>query len=93
MNGVGFESGIPQISEEGTAPVLQDVSSQDVWSSWEASWRDVIVLDAENVPSGVQNLTAAPLSSDANYIAMKNLMLGAAGLPLVPAPEPPPTEK
>ena len=43
-------------------------------------YRDVIIVDADNVVYAVYNLTDYDLSDDDNYAALKALFLEAAGL-------------
>lgn len=48
-----------------------------IWEPWAVTYRDVIVLDGQNRAFGVYNLTANDLALDANYAAMKALILEA----------------
>ena len=60
-------------------PLLQDTPDVDAWGSWSVTYRDVIVLDAENRQVGVYNLTNNSLADAANYQAVKDMLIAAAG--------------
>ncbi len=60
-------------------PLLQDTADVDAWGSWNVSYRDVIVLDAENRKVGVFNLTNSSLADTLNYQALKDMLIAAAG--------------
>ena len=53
------------------------------YDSWLVTWRDVIILDGDNVQVGVYNLTTNPLGAppNANYDALKQLLITAAQTP------------
>ncbi len=78
MNEVGHESGNASICAGRDLPWLQDVEAQDVWGVWAPTYRDVIVLDGNNVVFGVFNLTSNSLAIPANYDALRQLFLDAA---------------
>jgi hypothetical protein len=63
-----------------TLPWLQETVNDDVWGDWSVTYRDVIILDANNIPVGVYNLTAHDLSAAANRDALKQ-KLRDAGVP------------
>ena len=74
-------------------PLLQDTEAEDVWHVWAITYRDVVVLDQDNVQVGVFNLTGtslaeATLTQDVdgdgtmdttNYDYLKGLLIAAAG--------------
>ncbi|MEL6183188.1 MAG: hypothetical protein AAFU79_01095 [Myxococcota bacterium] len=62
----------------GDLPLLQDTGGVDAWSQWGVTYRDVWVLDGENRPVGVINLTDRDLSQPANAAALEALVLDAA---------------
>lgn len=64
VNEAGLESGNAQASEGRDLPWLQDTPEENVWGRWKVDFRDVVVLDAENVPRSVYNLTENPLGQD-----------------------------
>ena len=78
VNERGRESGLPQLVAEGDLPVLQEDNAQRVWESWNASWRDVVVLDPRNEALGVFNLTTFTLDSPDNYEELKAILVAAA---------------
>jgi hypothetical protein len=59
-------------------PWLQDVENT-AWGAWDAAWRDVVVLDAENRKVAVFNLFEHDLSNRDDYAALRALLLAAAG--------------
>ena len=78
VNETGHESGNATITTGRTLPWLQDTMDQQVWKSWAVTYRDVVVLDAENRPIAVYNVTTTPLSTPDNYAALKQILLDAA---------------
>jgi len=78
VNDIGFESGNEDITDGRDLPWLQATTDEDVWQDWGVTYRDVWVLDAENVPVGVFNVTGNSLADAANYDALKQLFLDAA---------------
>lgn len=78
INAIGEESGNETIGDAAALPWLQDTTEQGVWDSWQAEWRDVIVLDHDNVVVGSMNLTTESLDDEANRQTLRDL-LAAAG--------------
>ncbi len=78
VNGAGHESGVPAAIDGRDIPLLQDTARADVWNAWQVVYRDVIILDRENVPVGVFNLTENDLSNMADYTALKTMLIDAA---------------
>lgn len=78
VNGAGFESGVPLMVEGRTIPLLQDTVEADVWTAWAVEYRDVILLDRENVPVGVFNLTEHDLAQMGEFAALKGMLIDAA---------------
>lgn len=78
VNGIGFESGVPQMVSGRFIPLLQDVAEVDAWTQWEVVYRDVIILDREGVPAGVFNLTEHDLSQMGEYETLKGMLLDVA---------------
>src|SRR5262245_6869141 len=80
VNEVGQESDNEVMCDGRTLPWLQDTSQQDVWhTKWVVTWRDVVVLDAENRRIAVYNLTTHNLGDPINYATLRDLLLRAAG--------------
>ena len=71
VNGAGLESGNDAICEGRTLPWLQDTDQEAVWETWGVAYRDVVILDAGGVVSGVVNLTVSDLAEPDNYEALK----------------------
>lgn len=78
INEIGHEAGNPSMTEGRTIPWLQDVVDQNVWMSWNVTFRDVVVLNGDNVPIAVYNLTVHDLSNPANYAELKGILTAAA---------------
>jgi hypothetical protein len=78
VNGVGEESENGLAIEGRDIPWLQDVPEQKVWESWEVTYRDVIILDEENVPVGVFNLTRNDLADTTHYNSLRSMLEGFA---------------
>lgn len=78
LNAVGEEAGNETMTDGRDLPWLQDVADQDVWGDWNVTYRDVLVVDAENEPVSVLNLTANDLGEAASYDALKEQILGVA---------------
>lgn len=79
VNGIGQESGNAAVCAGRSTPWLQDVSAEDVWVTWAVTYRDVVILDDANNVRAVYNLTDHDLSNPANYAALRNLLIEAAG--------------
>jgi len=78
VNGAGHESGVATMISGRTIPLLQDTAEADVWAAWAVTYRDVIILDRENAPVGVYNLTEHDLSNMGDYVALKGMLIAAA---------------
>jgi hypothetical protein len=81
VNGIGQEAGNPQITPGRTLPWLQDVPASNVWASWQVNWRDVVILDDQNRPIAIYNLTLNDLGMQAHYDYLKSLLVQAASAP------------
>ena len=86
VNGAGLESGNALITSGRDIPWLQDVDvdhdgSSDVWVDWSVTYRDVLILDAENVRVGVFNLTTHDLGISQNYDTLRQMFVDAASVP------------
>ncbi len=77
INAAGHESANGLATADVTLPWLQDTPAADAWGLWDATWRDVVVLDAENRVVAVYNLTSNDLGQPANYEALLALIRGA----------------
>src|SRR5262245_17633791 len=79
VNKIGEDADNGVICQGRTLPWLQDTPAFDVWDSWHVTWRDVIVLDAENRIVRIYNLTTNDLSDPARYAELRGILLEAAG--------------
>ena len=77
INEVGRDSQNDLMCEGRDLPWLQDSAESDVWNSWTHEYRDVIVVDTNNVPVAVYNLSGNDLADAQNYQALKQLFLDA----------------
>ncbi len=55
-------------------PWLQDDATQHVWQSWNANWRDIMILDQNNTPVARFNVTTYNLTNPANFDSLKTLL-------------------
>lgn len=74
VNAIGLEAGNAGVTMDRELPWLQDTAEQNVWVTWNAAWRDVWILDAENVPVAVYNLTEHNLADPAQYAELKGML-------------------
>lgn len=77
VNGAGYESGMTTMAALGDLPIVQDTASEDVWTQWAVTYRDVVILDADNEVVGVFNLTSNNLADSTNYATLKGMLTGA----------------
>ena len=78
VNQVGYETGNALITDGRDLPWLQEDSSYSVWTAWAVTYRDVIILDENNLPVDVFNLTTHNLSTTTEYDLLKNLLVSYA---------------
>lgn len=78
MNDTAFASGNESITDGRDLPWLQNTAEADVWAAWGVGYRDVWVLDGENLPVGIFNVTNNNLSDPTNYDTLKQMFLDAA---------------
>ena len=79
INQVNAEAGNDRMSDGRDLPWLQDTYLDDVWTEWQVTFRDVVVLDENNIPVAAYNLTVHDLSDPANYAELKRILKTAAG--------------
>jgi hypothetical protein len=79
VNQRGLEAGNARMCDGRDLPWLQEASDQDVWGDWQVTYRDVVILDAENQRAAVYNLTVHDLNVAANYDSLESLILQIAG--------------
>ena len=77
VNETGHESGMPTMSALGDLPILQDTTTVDAWTLWEVTYRDVVILDADNHYVGTYNLTTHDLGNPTNYAELQSMIEAA----------------
>ena len=85
INEEGYESGNGDIVELGDLPLMQDSISMNVWSAWAASWRDVVILDGDNVEVYRFNLQTHDLGDSTDYEHLKAVFVAVAEGEPIPA--------
>ena len=78
VNGTGREAANELATDGNDIPLLQDTAGADVWTSWDITYRDVVVLDAENRLLFIYNLSTYDLSNPTNFLDLKTRILDAA---------------
>jgi hypothetical protein len=78
INFVGREAGNEAVCQGRELPWLQDTPEQNVWGKWNVKYRDVIILDADNVPVAAFNLTDKNLAYSWHYDALVSILRDAA---------------
>ena len=78
VNEDGHQLGSPSMTTGRTLPWLDEGPMDNVWLSWNVTFRDVVVLDAQNRPVAVFNLTTNNLALPADYNALRDLLLNVA---------------
>ncbi len=86
VNGAGLGGGNASITSGRDIPWLQDVDADhdgrsDVWTSWGVTYRDVVILDTDNVVVGTFNLTTYGLQISENYDALTQMFVDTALIP------------
>jgi hypothetical protein len=83
VNGYGHQGGNAAATAGRDIPLLQDVDSDGAnnshaWDLWDVTYRDVVILDDENVPVGVYNLTEHDLADPDSYATLRQMLIDAA---------------
>ncbi len=78
VNQVGHESGTPMFTSNRDLPMVQETAALDVWDLWKVTYRDVVILDENNERLDAYNLTQNNLAVQANYDALKAMLVAAA---------------
>ncbi len=81
IDAVGLESGNADMTSGRVLPWLQDTPSEEVWTKWHVTYRDVVILDPDGYRVGVYNLTEHDLADSANYAALEQRLVDAANPP------------
>ena len=83
VNEEGHESSNADMCEGRDLPWLQDTEELNVWDDvWGVSYRDVFILDEENVLFAVYNVNPSEhnLSDPVHYAGLRAVLLEAAGV-------------
>jgi hypothetical protein len=78
VNEDGFSSGNSSINTVSTLPLINDNSTDQIWTTWGVTFRDVVILNEENQIVASFNLTTNSLSNSTNYDALKNMLITEA---------------
>lgn len=84
VNENGRASGNAGMVAGRSLPLLQDLDTNnnglsDVWTeSWDVTYRDVVIVNAENQSLGAVNLTVYNLADAANYSALREILIDTA---------------
>ena len=78
VNAIGHERSNASACQGKDLPWLQEVPASPVWTSWTVTYRDVIVLDGDNEPVAIYNLTDNDLGNAGKYAALKEMLVGFA---------------
>ena len=71
-------SSVTSLTSSQNLPVVQDDNSLQIWSTWGAVWRDVMILDQNNELVHTYNLTQYSLSNTSNYNDLMQLFIDTA---------------
>lgn len=74
VNPVGYESGNATICSGRDLPWLQESPGPSVWDAWRVAYRDVIILNGNNEPEVIYNLTTHDLGNTAHFNELKMLL-------------------
>ena len=78
VNENGFSSGNSSVAAISSLPLIQDNSTEQIWSTWGVTFRDVIILNEDNQIVTSFNLTQNALSNSTNYANLKSLLVTEA---------------
>lgn len=83
INEFGQESANDLMTANRNTPWLQDIDSDnnqlsDVWTEWNVTYRDVVIVDAENTELGAFNLTTYNLADANTYTALREILIDVA---------------
>jgi hypothetical protein len=78
VNEEGYDSGLSTMAALGDLPLLQDTEEDTVWESWDVTFRDVYIVDDDNVLIDTFNLTTYSLSISENYETLKAMFVAAS---------------
>lgn len=73
INKIPSESGIGSFTDSMDLPVVQDSSDLELWSAWDAEWRDVYLVNRDNVHVATFNLVTHDLREASDYAELKGM--------------------
>ncbi len=91
VNERGHEFGNVSVTAGRQLPWLQDVDSDqdgrsdNFMNQWDYEYRDVVLVDASNIPIATYNLTEHDLSVPENFDTLRQMLIDAAGGETVPS--------
>ena len=77
INEVGQNDGIEDATAGNSIPLLKDTSEARVWSAWDADWRDLVIVDGDNIQVQRITLTGFDLANSNNYAELKAMLIEA----------------
>jgi len=77
INEVGQNDGIEDATAGNSIPLLKDTSEARVWAAWDAEWRDLVIVDQDNIQVERITLTGFDLANSDNYAEVKAMLLDA----------------
>jgi hypothetical protein len=78
INNIGAESGTAPTTDGRDIPYLQDTMGENVKSDWNATWRELVIVNSCNEVVQVINTSTNSLSLPSNYDMVKNALLAAS---------------
>ena len=78
INEIGFDSGNAEMVVDIELPWLQDDAIEEVWETWNVTYRDVWILDAQNEVSAIYNLSENTLANPSNYADLMDIFVDTA---------------
>jgi hypothetical protein len=78
VNEEGHEAGNVLVTTNRKIPWLQDTVETDWWGIWDPNYRDVIILDGQGELAAIYNLTDNPITENANYFELYDLLVELA---------------
>jgi hypothetical protein len=73
INKISAETGVSSFTDSMDLPMVQDTTTLGVWTDWGAAWRDVHLVDRDNVHVGTYNLSTYNLGDPENYAELKGM--------------------
>ena len=74
INDQNKSSGNEGMVEGRDLPWLQDLETTNVWSEWQISYRDIIILNTDNEYESLINVTIDNLTTEDGYNKLMNLI-------------------